>query len=184
MTTSLPGRAIDLPVPPELAEAFGYPGPARFVAFHYDGDLDDLRFDDGALSGNGATWVFRLFCRHRAVEALLDGAGIGLQEWPATHRLVLDRLQGRASLAPAEAALDFLASQHPPEPELTPEQAHDLWARAEAAAALGEGWREVRVDVDPEEIRRSMREQRARVGRMTSWLDQCPPAPPSRDEGR
>jgi hypothetical protein len=163
----------------QAATSAGYRGAARHVGFRYDADLDDLLFDDGLGSGNAATWAWHVYRRHTAVGTLLDGVGIGLGEWPATHWLLIDREAGRASIAPADEARRFLRQQHPAEPELSPEQGEEL--RRQVEEAVARGWHEVRLD--PEEVRRSMQEQRARIGRMVSWLEQCP-VPPQGQEGR
>ena len=51
----MPGTRLDLPVPPGLGEALGYPGTARYVVFYFDADLDDVMYNDGQRAGNGAT---------------------------------------------------------------------------------------------------------------------------------
>jgi hypothetical protein len=175
MSDALPGRLIDLPVPQELAEALGYRGSARYVGFRYIHDADDLVMDDGKSGGNAATQVFHLYHRHRVVAPLLDGAGIGLREYPPTHWLVLDREDGRASLVPAQQARQFLFEQWPP---LTQEQIDAL--RAQWEAMPDQGWREERVDSTL--FRQAIEEQRGRVGRLLAWLDQCP-TPPQRGRG-
>jgi hypothetical protein len=62
------------------------------------------------------------------------------------------------------------SDQHPPPPELAAEQ------RAEAQLHLAEILQR-RVAVPPEEIHRRLKEQRRELGRLVSWLDQCPLPP-------
>jgi hypothetical protein len=68
---SLPGVPVDVPLPPQLAETFGYPGQARYVAFHWTPSGDEVYYDDGRLGGTGASWAFLTYKRHPAVEPLL-----------------------------------------------------------------------------------------------------------------
>jgi hypothetical protein len=100
---------------------------------------------------------------------------LGYSDEEAEHCLIIDRTAGRASVAPLAEAHAFLLSQHPPPPELTPEQ------RAAAERRIREilTQRLPEVRIDPEEITRRMTEQRQAMARMVSWLDQCP-TPPER----
>lgn len=176
---SLPGVAVDVPLPPQLAETFGYPGQARYVSFHWIPEGDEVLYDDGRMSGTGASWAFLSYRRHRAVEPLLTSWNLGYSDVDAEHCLIIDRAAGRASVAPLAKAQPFLLAQHPPPPPLTPEQ------RAEAEQKLKEiidQVREQHVRIDPQEIARRMTEQRQAMARMISWLDQCP-APPRRPPG-
>ncbi|VTR91611.1 Uncharacterized protein OS=Pelobacter propionicus (strain DSM 2379) GN=Ppro_3759 PE=4 SV=1 [Gemmata massiliana] len=166
-------------MPPELAAALGYPGAARFVAFHVSPFGDDLVFSDGRHSGSGHSWTFLAYKRHRAVAALLAPWDLGSPDTHGGHWLVFDRIGGRASVAPAAEADAFLRGQHPPAPELAPDEARAL--RAEIARAL-DAWRTSAVD--PEEVRRLMDEHRDRVARVMAFLDACPTAPEPRHEGR
>src|SRR6266404_4826333 len=93
----LPGSLVDVPLPPQLTETFGYPGQARYVAFYWIPDGDEVVYDDGRMSGTGASWAFLTYRRHRAVEPLLDRWNLGYSDADAEHCLVLDRTEiGRA----------------------------------------------------------------------------------------
>jgi hypothetical protein len=59
---------------------------------------------------------------HRAVAPLLAPFDLGSPEEDAVHMLLIDRERNVASVAPVDEARTFLAGQHPPAPELTPEQ--------------------------------------------------------------
>jgi hypothetical protein len=83
--------------------------------------------------------------------------------------LLIDREANRASVALVAEAGAFLEGQHLPAPELTPEQQEALNRELER---LMKEWRE--RPVDHETVAREMAEQRARVGRMMSWLDIAP----------
>ena len=103
---------------------------------------------------------------------LLAPFDLGSSEEDGTHMLLIDREANRASIAPVAEARDFLVRQHPPAPELTPEQQEAF--RNEVERLLAE-WRQRPVDHDV--VARQMAEQRARVGRMMSWLDMAPVPP-------
>ncbi|VTS00596.1 Uncharacterized protein OS=Pelobacter propionicus (strain DSM 2379) GN=Ppro_3759 PE=4 SV=1 [Gemmata massiliana] len=169
---ALPGTPLELPVPPELAEALGYPGRARFVAFYISPFGDDLMHADGRDSGSGHSWTFLAYKRHWAVAGLLAPWDLGSPDTRGEFWLVLDRFGARASVAPAGEAETFLRGQHAPAPELTPDEARTL--RAEIARTLDE-WRTRAVD--PDEVRRLMDEHRDRVERVMAFLDACPTAP-------
>jgi hypothetical protein len=117
--------------------------------------------------------------RHRAVEPLLAPWNLGFSDAEAEHCLIIDRTAGHASVAPIAVAQEFLRSQHPPPPELTPEQREALQRRLEEIIAQ----RRQQLRVDPQEIARRMKEQQQALSRMVSWLDQCP-SPPGPRPGR
>jgi hypothetical protein len=175
----LPGQAVDVPVPPDLAEAFGYRGQARFVGFCWSPLGDELNYDDGRSAGSGASHAFLTYKRHKSVEPLLRGWNLGYSDAEAEHCLLLDRQRNRASIAPLAVARAFLKAQHPPARPLSAQEAETL--RRQIEEAIAQGWQEVRVN--PAEVQRLMQEQRQRVGRMVSFLDMCP-TPPGRGRGR
>jgi hypothetical protein len=169
---SLPGTPLELPLPPELAEAFGYSGDSRFVGFYWSPCGDEVIHTDGRSTGTGQSWTFLSYRRHRAVSPLLDGWNLGYSDQDAEHCLLLDRERNRASIATLTEARAFLEDQHPPMPELTPEEAAAIRERIEQVL---EEWRS--REVDPAELRRLMDEQRGRVKRMVAFLDKCPVPP-------
>ena len=114
--------ALEVPVPPGLAAAFGYRYGARFVTFHWEPGGDDVFFDDGRHSGTGDGRSFLAYLRHRHVALHLDPFNFGGSDEEADYVLVLDREQDLASVIPIAAARTFLKSQHSPPPELTPDQ--------------------------------------------------------------
>jgi len=175
---ALPGTRVDLPLPPGLDRAFGCNGNARFVAFSWTPMGDEVVYEDGRSSGTGASWTFLAYRRHRSVAPLLEGFNLGYSDADADHALVTDREANRASIAPVAEARQLLRDQHPPEPPLTEEQRAGL--ERQVAEMVARGWHE--VPVDPEQVRRSMEEQRQRVGRMMSWLEMAPV--PESGEGR
>jgi hypothetical protein len=170
--TSLPGQSVDLPLPPALPETLGYRGDARFVGFFWSPLGDQLVATDGRSSGTAQSWVFLGYKRHPAVAPLLEPFDLGSSEEDGVHMLLIDRTANRASIAPVAEARTFLEAQHPPAPELTPEQQEAF--NRELERLLAE-WRA--RPIDHEAIAREMAEQRGRVGRMMSWLDMAPVPP-------
>jgi hypothetical protein len=168
---AMPGTSIPLPVPPDLGPTLGYPGDARYVVFYIDADLDDVIYNDGARTGNGATWVFQAYRRHPAIQPLLQPFDLNHE-----HCLVFDLTGTRASVCTGSDAAEFLRQHRPPLPPSPPvtEEPGSL------VEQITTGWRGEQVD--QEAVRRSMEEQRGRVGRMLSWLEQCPT--PGPQEGR
>ncbi|WP_082838873.1 hypothetical protein [Gemmata sp. SH-PL17] len=86
--------------------------------------------------------------------------------------MLIDREESRATVATTEAARTFLFGQHPPAPEMTPEEQEAV--QREFMRLLDEMRSR---PIDHEAIARQMEEQRGRMGRMMSWLDQCPVPP-------
>lgn len=172
----LPGTPLEVPVPPNLAEAFGYRGGARYVGFHWEPAGDELVYDDGRLSGTGDPWAFLAFRRHPAVEPHLEAFNLGYSDLEAEHCLILDRAEEQAAVAPIAAARAFLQAQHPPAPPLAPAEIAAVQQAIEEA--LRARSREVRID--PEVVRRWMDEQRQAIERMLAYLDQWPDVSPER----
>jgi hypothetical protein len=173
MTTSpLPGQRIDIPLPPNVTETFGYRGEARFVGFFWSPLGDQLVATDGVHSGTAQSWAYLGYRRHPAVAPLLAPFDLGSSEEDGTHMLLIDRQTNQASIVPVAEARDFLTRQHPPAPELTLEQQEAFQKELERLLAE---WRQRPVDL--EAVARQMAEQRARVGRMMSWLDMAPVPP-------
>ena len=130
---------------------------------------DQLVTTDGRSSGTAQSWAFLSFRRHPAVAPLLEPFDLGSSEEGALHMLLIDRSANRASIAPVAEARTFLEAQHPPAPELTPEQQEAFNRELER---LMKEWRQ--RPIDREAVAREMAEQRGRIGRMMSFLDMCP----------
>lgn len=154
--TDLPGTRLNLPLPPSLSEALGYPGDARYVVFFIDGD--EVMYTDGVRTGDVARWAFQAYTRHPAVEPLLRPFDL------KRECLVIDQEGCKASVCNGSEAAEFLREVRPPLRDGPVEELPGLGEQ------LRSGWQEVPA----EEVYRAMNEQRGRVGRMLSWLDLCP----------
>jgi hypothetical protein len=171
------GLPLAIPVPPDLAEACGYPlaRDARYVGFHWIPAGDEVVYDDGIRSGTGQSYTFLAFRRHPSVEPLLEPFNLGYSGCEADHCLILDRQEARAYIAPLKAARTFLREQHPPPPELSPYEQFEAERQIEETyraiqQALSEGWQEVKID--PQEIFNRLEEQRRTTARMLDYLNQ------------
>lgn len=102
---------VAAPVPPNLAEALGYRGASRFVAFWWDAD-DKLAFSDGVRSQTGGLrwFVWKIYLGHLAVLPHVMGFNFGASDAEAEHRLVVDRRDGRLHAGAAAAVAAFLRS--------------------------------------------------------------------------
>jgi hypothetical protein len=161
---------LDVPVPPALTEVFGYRGQARFVGFHWEPSGDDVVFDDGRVFGTGDGWSFAAYRRHAAVAQHLEPYNLGYSDMDAMHALIIDRSHDLAGIIAIAEVRPFLKHQHPPPPDLSPEQLAE--ARHALEQAITRGWVEHRVD--PEIVRQIMDERRQALMRMVSYLDQWP----------
>jgi hypothetical protein len=85
---------LSVPVPPGLAEAIGYRGEARWVAFHWEPCGDESFYDDGRSSGTGAPWPYLAFARHPVVAPAIAPYDLGSSDSEARECLVLDRGEG------------------------------------------------------------------------------------------
>lgn len=105
-----------IPVPPMLAEAFGYEGEARYVAFWWDGD--NLALADGVLTLTGGLrwYAWKLFTEHELVPPHLHGYNLGSSDGEARHRLLIDRQAGRVFVGLLPEVDRILQSQQPARP--------------------------------------------------------------------
>ncbi len=167
---ALPGTLLSVPVPPDLAATFGYPGEARFVGFFWEPGGDEIIYDDRRLSGTGDGYAFLAYRRHPAVAVHLKPYNLGSSDEPAEYYLVLDKQSQRASVAPKAMAHAFLEEQHPPPQELTPYEEVELAREAESILdAVEEDWQEVQVD--SEAVRQAMARQHEAIAGMIAYLD-------------
>ncbi len=116
MSNTLPGRALDIPVPPQLEAAVEYHGTARYFGLYWTLSGDEVVVTDGRSAHDGCWWGYQAFVDHPL--SLIPLAGqhyhLGSSDEPATHWLIIDRQTRLISMAPADEALRFLNAQHPP----------------------------------------------------------------------
>jgi hypothetical protein len=167
---------VQVPVFPELARTFGYPGECRFVAFHWSPGGDEVAYDDGVRSGTGASHAFLAYWRHPAVAPQLRSYHLGSSDEGALYCLVFDQDDGRAFVTARAQAREFLCEQHPEQEGATYEEIDDMSAFYEVeelsdlAGELLAGFEEVQVS--PQELARAMQEEHDAITSMVAKLDQ------------
>jgi hypothetical protein len=122
---------IHAPLPPGLAETFGYKGQARFVAFYHEPTIDQFIVDDGHTSATGEWYAFERWRDHAAMASHLQDVNLGDAELDATHWLIMDRERGELYVAQVSTALAFLQEQHPTAPQPDPTQVAEIHRRME-----------------------------------------------------
>lgn len=101
------GPCLPVALPPFFAEALGYRGEERLVAFFIHGQGDSLGWDDGKVlfPGGGDLTAWRIFVQHPQVVALLEPFSLGgsdEEDW--SDELLVDRPNRRAYVVPSERA--------------------------------------------------------------------------------
>ena len=166
MSNTLPGRALDIPVPPQLESAVEYHGTARYFGLYWTLSGDEVVVTDGRSAHDGCWWGYQAFVDHPL--SLIPLAGQRYHLGSATHWLIIDRQTRLISIAPVDEALRFLNAQHPPllRTQLTAEE----WRAAiEAAHAQ----LQANLDrVNSIDVRTALERQNAVVSDMSTWLDQ------------
>jgi len=190
---------LPIPVPPQLEEALGYEGDARWVAFYWSPAGDEAMYDDGRCSGDGDWTGYLAYVDHPAVAVHLvrpcwacggrgtltdlenepcdfcDGAGLlplrlGSSDFEADHWLVIDRQERTAYVAPVEVAASFLRQQWPPSSEMTAEEAEALFeAFRRAVERFHREWQ----PPAGEEIEALIRRRQETINEMVAWLDEA-----------
>ena len=172
-------RLLPVSCPPMLAEAVGYPGASRFVAFAWSPAGDEAIYDDGYLSQSGELSGYLAFVHHRLVHPLLADVDLGSSDREGSHRLLADLAEDRLYLGFVSEVHRFLRAANTPAPG-TPATTMDATvARVEdLLEELGTGTfveRFEEVPLDSEGLRRRVAARMARqdrlVASLTAWLD-------------
>src|ERR687896_2600038 len=95
---------LPAPVPPILAQAIGYTGDARYVAFNWTPYGDEAEYFDGRSSATGNWQAFLAYIQHPAVSPHLNDYDFGSSESEAKHALILDRENTAVYVAPVKEA--------------------------------------------------------------------------------
>jgi hypothetical protein len=158
-----------------LEAALGYEGTARYVAFYWIPAGDELRWDDGWSSADGAWAGWLQWTCHPRVAPHLRPFHFGDSDTPATHWLLLDREARTCTAGPARAVQRALRTRNPaPEAPAWPglEGEEPLPALTEEDwQALAEHFREIQVTITPEEIAQRMAAHTQVLDALCVWLD-------------
>jgi hypothetical protein len=157
---------LPIPVPPQLEQAVGYPGEARWLALSWTCCGDTVVYQDGRLVGTGHGFGFLGFARHPAVAPHLRDHGLGSSEQDAVELLVVDRVERRAYVADAVEARAFIREQWPAEPavELTPEEWENVVEEVRQRMLS-------RPLPSMADLMRQLQEHSRLVGDMVKWLE-------------
>jgi hypothetical protein len=165
-------QQLDVPVPPMLERAVGFPGDARFFALYW-GAGDEAYFSDGRTSATGNPHGYLAFIRHPAVALPLAGHDLGSSDDEATEWLVIDRQSRRAYVAPVAEARRFLREQWQ-ESRVVPA----VLSQEDFAALFDQLRRDFasKPTPTPAEVMAAMKEQQRLESEMRAWLDATPQA--------
>jgi hypothetical protein len=157
---------LNVPVPPLLSKAIGYPGKARYVSFQWTPYGDEADYSDGRLSGTGNWQGFLAYIQHPAVSPFLKEYDLGSSDSEARHALILDRNKLEIMITPVREAQAFLSAQWPPQPPIR-------MNKEEYLAMVSQSLKNVKQpnEIDIEEVQRRIEEHYALVEDMQRWLD-------------
>lgn len=176
---------LDVPVPPMLEDAMGYPRQARWWAMYYA--ATEASWTDGQTSHCGQSWAaYSTFMNHPAVAIytradLMGGADApdGSRQWldfgsddtQPTHYMLIDSIERRAYVMRAADCETFLRLQwiDPKAPPAPPLRLTD-----DDMQLVRESFQEVMARVTPAEIAARVARENACVVAMRSWLDRSP----------
>lgn len=175
MTDHTSLKQLAAAAPPMLAEAIGYPGHARYVAFYWTPCGDEVIFSDGRISADGHWPAWLLFVRHNSIAPHLEGYNLGSSDEEATHWLLIDCENCTMYIGTRGEVYHVLKGQFAPHDEASelPE------GEQPEAITLGDfrSFMESFVEVPgprPEEIIEAMRKQGALTEELRVWLDTKP----------
>ena len=163
---------LTVPVPPNLAEALGYAGTARWLGCYWTPYGDEVMWDDGRVDATGDWDAYLAFTQHPKVSLALRGYRLGSSEDEARDMLIIDREEHKLYAAPRTLAAAWLDAQWAPLPQLEtmPMNAEEVASQFLEALNL-DSWTEERVVVDEDEITRRMEAREQRIASMMEWLD-------------
>jgi hypothetical protein len=179
-------QLVPLPCPPMLAEAIGYRGASRFVAFAWSPAGDEAIYDDGYASGTGEWTAYLAFVRHPVVRPLLADVQLGSSDREASHWLLADLAEGRLYLGLRPVVRRFLraanapATSPPTATQSAPaERLEDLLEELRTGV-FAERFEEVALDEAAlrRQVAARVERQDRLVASLTAWLDRWAlPAP-------
>jgi hypothetical protein len=167
---------LTVPVPPNLAEALGYAGTARWIGCYWTPYGDEVVWDDGRVDATGEWDAYLAFTQHPKVYPAVRSYRLGSSEDEARDMLIIDREEHKAYIAPRALAAALLDAQWPPLPQIetVPMSAEALNAQLLEALNL-DAWTEERVVVSEDEITRRMEAREQRIASMMEWFDKHAP---------
>ena len=170
---------LAIPVPPEpiLEQAVGYRNDrnAHYLALWWEPCGDEAMVSDGFITFTGHWPGYLAYVQHISVHPHLAAYDLGSSEYGATHWLVIDLHERRASVALRREAETLLANQWKSPEELSqgdPDQANPVVLTSENLERLLEKWIEQSHQVPTmNELMGRMEEDRKAVQTLQHWLD-------------
>lgn len=97
-----------VPVPPRLAEAFGYTGSAKRVMFYWHAESNQMHCHDGLCDQPGDTDCWLTFIQHPNIQPALADFEFGGPGHGPIHALIMDRATDFLLAASCPAARRFV----------------------------------------------------------------------------
>jgi len=168
-------KQIAISAPPMLAEAMGYPGRARYVAFYWTPCGDEVIYTDGHLSADGYWHSWLLFTRHRTIAPYLQEYNLGSSDEEATDWLLVDRETYALYVGTPGEVLRVLRGQYANQAPDSKPQGYDISDEItlDDFRSLISSFVEV-SGPKPEKIIEAMRKQNALTEELRAWLDSKP----------
>jgi hypothetical protein len=165
-------KQLPLTAPPILAEAIGYQGKARYVAFYWTSYGDEIIYSDGRLSADGDWHAWFVFTRHKSIAPHLEEYNLGSSDEEATHWLLVDRLTHALYVGAQGEVHQTLRCQYAGEDPASESQEANASEEnmPEDFMSLIESFIEVEGPA-PEAIIKAMRKQEALTTELSVWLD-------------
>lgn len=168
-------KQIAISSPPMLAEAIGYPGCSRYVAFYWTPYGDEVMYSDGRISADGHWHAWLLFTRHRTIAPHLQAYNLGNSDEEATHWLLVDREACALYAGMPREILPVLRGQYADQDQTDKIREDNIPGEItlEDFRSLVDSFVEVRGP-KPEKIIEAMRKQDAITEELRLWLDTKP----------
>ena len=168
-------KHIAVSPPPMLAEAIGYPGRARYVAFYWTPYGDEVIYTDGRRSADGCWHAWLLFTRHRMIAPYLQEYNLGNSNEGATDWLLVDRETYALYVGTPGEVLRVLRGQYADQAPDSEPQGKGIsdGITLDDFRSLVDSFVEVSGPT-PEMIIEAMRKQGSLTEELRAWLDSKP----------
>lgn len=116
---------LSVPLPPMLPKMIGVVGNSRYFSIAYWGSK--ATWSDGRGLGTFSYFgVYSPLIEHPALAIHLEVYNLGSDDLPPTHAILCDRLEQKMYVGNYAEVEKLLETQHPPVPNLSPEELSQL----------------------------------------------------------